>query len=99
MSTFAVGNRAIAICDRCGQRYKLKELKFLTINGNQVNTKVCPSCWEPDHPQNELGRYPVRDPQALRDPRSDAAERDDSREITVPGGGTVEDYIRNSFPI
>jgi len=99
MSDFAIGKRAIAICDRCGQQYLLKELKKLFINGQQVNTKVCPSCWEPDHPQNQLGRYPVRDPQALRDPRSDAPEREASREITVPGGGTVEDYIQDSFPV
>ena len=32
---------------------------------------VCPSCWEPDQPQNQLGMYPVDDPQALRNPRTD----------------------------
>jgi hypothetical protein len=95
MSDFAVGKKAIAICDRCGQQYKLKELKKLFVNGRQVNTKVCPTCWEPDHPQNLLGKYPVRDPQALRDPRPDAAELEASREITVPGGITVEQYILN----
>ena len=29
-SPFARGKRAIAECDRCGFRYKLKELKSLT---------------------------------------------------------------------
>jgi len=32
---------------------------------------VCPSCWDPDQPQLQLGMYPVDDPQGLRDPRPD----------------------------
>jgi len=32
---------------------------------------VCPTCWEPDQPQLQLGMYPVDDPQALRNPRRD----------------------------
>ena len=32
---------------------------------------VCEECWDPDHPQNHLGREPVNDPQALRNPRPD----------------------------
>lgn len=68
---FATGKRAIAQCDRCGFRYKLKQLKTLTIKTKNVNLLVCPSCWEPDHPQLQLGMYPVNDPQALRNPRRD----------------------------
>lgn len=68
---FATGKRAIAQCDRCGFRYKLKKLKTLTIKTKNVNILVCPSCWEPDHPQLQLGMYPVNDPQALRNPRRD----------------------------
>lgn len=68
---FANGIRAIAECDRCGQRYKLRELKPLVIKTKQINIMVCPECWEPDHPQLQLGMYPVDDPQALRNPRRD----------------------------
>ena len=68
---FARGKRAIAACDRCGFRYKLHELKKEVVNGNVVDWLVCRTCWDPDHPQNELGKYPVRDPQAIRDPRPD----------------------------
>jgi hypothetical protein len=68
---FASGKHAIAECDRCGQRYKLKQLKKLTIKTKQVNILVCPECWEPDQPQLSLGMYPVDDPQALRNPRPD----------------------------
>lgn len=68
---FASGKKAIAECDRCGFRYKLKELKRLVIKTKDVNILVCPTCWEPDQPQLQLGMYPVDDPQALRNPRPD----------------------------
>lgn len=68
---FASGKWAIAMCDRCGQQYKLKELKKLTIKTKQMNILVCHECWEPDQPQLSLGMYPVDDPQALRNPRPD----------------------------
>ena len=68
---FASGKNSIAECDRCGFRYKLKELKKLTIKTKQVSIKVCPTCWEPDQPQLQLGMYPVQDPQAVREPRPD----------------------------
>jgi hypothetical protein len=70
---FSSGKHAIAECDRCGQRYKLKELKKLTIKTKQVDIKVCPECWEPDQPQLQLGMYPVNDPQAVREPRPDVS--------------------------
>jgi hypothetical protein len=72
---FATGKRAIAECDRCGQRYKLKELKKLTIKTKLTNILVCPTCYDPDHPQLQLGMYPVDDPQAIRNPRPDTSYR------------------------
>jgi len=68
---YATGKKAIAECDRCGFQYKLKELKELTIKTKNVNILVCPTCWEPDQPQLQLGMYPVDDPQGLRNPRPD----------------------------
>jgi hypothetical protein len=70
---FSSGKNAIAECDRCGQRFKLKELKKLTIKTKQVDIKVCKECWEPDQPQLQLGMYPVNDPQAVREPRPDVS--------------------------
>jgi hypothetical protein len=70
---FSSGKNAIAECDRCGQRYKLKELRKLTIKTKQVSIKVCKECWEPDQPQLQLGMYPVNDPQAVREPRPDVS--------------------------
>jgi hypothetical protein len=68
---FASGKWAIAICDRCGQQFKLKTLKTEIIKTKQYNLLVCDACWDPDHPQLQLGMYPVNDPQALRNPRRD----------------------------
>jgi hypothetical protein len=68
---FSSGKNSIAECDRCGFRYKLKYLKKLVIKTKQVTIKVCPTCWEPDQPQLQLGMYPVQDPQAVREPRRD----------------------------
>lgn len=69
---FASGKIAIAICDRCGFRFRLRELKELVIKTKKVNLLACPSCWDPDQPQLQLGMYPVDDPQGLRNPRPDS---------------------------
>jgi hypothetical protein len=72
-SKYASGKWAIAECDRCGQRYKLKELRKQTLKTKLYNVKVCKACWDPDHPQLQLGMYPVNDPQAVREPRPDVS--------------------------
>lgn len=104
---FAAGNKAIAMCDRCGFRFKLKELKTLTIKTKQVNLLVCRSCWEPDQPQLQLGMYPVDDPQALRNPRPDTSYAQ-SRDIqwgwnpvgggnNIVDGGTPNSLVADTF--
>ena len=70
---YSSGKYSIAECDRCGQRYKLKELKREIIKTKLYNIKVCPTCWDPDQPQLSLGLYPVYDPQAVREPRPDVS--------------------------
>lgn len=69
MSEYAAGNKAFGFCDRCSFRYPLHELKQEVVNLNITNLLVCPECWDPEQPQNLLGRFPVNDPQALRNPR------------------------------
>ena len=71
-SKYASAKNSIAQCDRCGFRFKLKQLKQLVIKTKNVNILVCPECWEPDQPQLSLGLYPVNDPQAVRNPRPDS---------------------------
>ena len=68
---FTTGKRAISECDRCGFRFKLKNLKGLIVKTKYIQVLVCPTCWDPDHPQLLLGMYPVDDPQAVRNPRPD----------------------------
>ena len=90
-SKYASGKHSIAECDRCGQRYKLVELKKLTIKTKQVNIKVCQECWDPDHPQLQLGLYPVNDPQAVREPRPDVSYYASGVDIlgNISGGSRV----------
>lgn len=69
--TFASGKYAIAICDRCGLQFKYSHLRRLTSDGRPNGLRVCRDCWEPDHPQEDLGKRPIHDPQALRHARPD----------------------------
>ncbi len=86
---FASGKNAIAECDRCGQRYKLKELKKQVLKTKTYNLLVCPTCWDPDHPQLQLGMYPVDDPQGLRDPRKDLSYFTSGLDVLgEPSGGS-----------
>ena len=69
---FASGKNSVAICDRCGFEYKLTALKKEIKKTKIYNLLVCPQCWDPDQPQLQLGMYPVDDPQAVRNPRTDS---------------------------
>ena len=70
---YASGKYAIAQCDRCNFRFKLKDLRIQTLKTKPYRIKVCKTCWDPDHPQLQLGMYPVNDPQAVREPRPDVS--------------------------
>jgi len=78
---FSSGKFAIAECDRCAGRYMLKELRTQTVKTKPYKVKVCRACWDPDHPQLQLGMYPVDDPQAVREPRPDV-----SYQVSGPNG-------------
>lgn len=84
---YASGRNAIAECDVCGFRYKLRQLKDVYKKGRNTNIKACPECWDADHPQNKLGEFPVYDPQAIRDPRPDFAGYGQSRALLNPVRG------------
>ena len=72
---FASYKRAFGFCDICGFRYPLKDLKKYYIMGKLIHSKVCPTDWSVDHPQNWVGiiggQKASNDPQALREPRPD----------------------------
>jgi hypothetical protein len=86
---FATGKIALGICDRCGFEYYLKELRKEIVKGTVNNLKVCPECFDPDHPQLHLGEFPVDDPQALRDPRPDSAGYAESRAQIIPVSSVI----------
>jgi len=100
---FTAGKKAISECDRCGIRVKLKDLKKLVIKTKEVAIKVCNECWEPDHPQLQLGMYPVADPQAVRDPRPDFAGYIENRDIywgwNPVGGSSGFDAVLTPNPL
>lgn len=93
---YASGKYAIAQCDRCNFRFKLKELRIQTVKTKPYRIKVCRSCWDPDHPQLQLGMYPVNDPQAVREPRPDSpsylVSGTDGLQINNSGDSTVSGF-------
>ena len=97
---FASGKNAIAECDVCGFRYKLRELRNLVKKDKVTNIMACPTCWNEDHPQNKLGMYPVDDPQAIRNPRPDFAGYAQSRAqiVAVTSTGGINPAGKEEIP-
>lgn len=79
---FASGKYANAECDVCSRSVKYTSLKALVVNGTQTNTRACPECWSPDHPQYQVNKLDMTDPQALLDPRP-VGNLEEQREITL----------------
>ena len=74
MGRFASGKKAFALCDRCGQRFPYNRIKPEIENRRPNGLRVCPPCFDKDHPQLQLGRVKIVDAQALRNPRPDRIE-------------------------
>lgn len=66
---YSSGRYAWGLCDTCGFRYKLLDLRWQFIRGRRTGILSCPTCDDPDHPQNFLDRAVTVDPQALRNAR------------------------------
>lgn len=83
------------ICDRCAQRYPLKELKTLYELDRPLNIMVCPECWEPSHPQLDTRHVRTDDKQSVKNPRSDNAELEESRRLYAwnPVGCEATGYV------
>lgn len=71
---FAAGRHAIGFCDRCGFRFPLSALKWEMQDKHRNGLRVCGECLDPDHPQLQLGRFRIFDPQTLDSPRPDNAQ-------------------------
>ena len=76
MSRYSSGKKALSVCDRCGQRYPYNDIKPQIENKRPNGMRVCPPCMDDDHPQLQLGKKRVFDPQSLRDPRPEVSEKD-----------------------
>ena len=91
---FASDSKAIAECDICGFRYKLRALRYLVVKTKTTNIKACNECWSPDQPQLQLGMYPVDDPQAIRNPRPDFTGYPQSRSQVIQAlGMTTTSFV------
>lgn len=66
MAGYTSGKFGLALCDQCGQQFKLNELKK-----EWTGFKVCDECYQPKHPQLEPKRS-LNEPQALLEPRPEA---------------------------
>ena len=90
--SYAKGKYAWGLCDYCGQRFKLNELKK-----NWRGFKVCEADYEPKEPQLDPLRY-RGDAIALLEPRPDRVEPMDVY-VAAPGDsafqsiGTAENKI------
>lgn len=75
---YAAGKYAYGLCDICGQRYRLNDLRK-----NWKGFMVCSADYEPKEPQ----LFPLRhtaDATSLRDPRPD---RHEPQVVSVGAGG------------
>jgi hypothetical protein len=73
--SYAKGKYAFGFCDKTGFRYPLKDLVYEYNNGIKTGFLVGKDVADPDQPQNFLGRVKIFDPQSLRNPRPDTAQK------------------------
>ena len=83
--TYASGKHSLAICDRCGFRYKYTQLKK-----EWTGFFVCSECYEPKEPQLDPVPH-VADPEAIRNPRPQVSSS------LVAGEGVVRTIDANSM--
>jgi len=81
---FSGGKYSWGMCDICGIRTPYRTMKGTTVRGHNTGLRTCPTCWDPDHPQNFLPYYITVDAQALRDCRPDTG-LEQSRKMYPPG--------------
>jgi len=71
------GKYAFGFSDRSGFRYPIHELVEEFVQGKRTGLRVGRDEWDPDHPQNFLGKLShYEDPQKLDNPRPDLSEKE-----------------------
>jgi hypothetical protein len=86
VGTFASDKHALGECARCGVKMLLKHM---LNDGYYPNLIVCPSCWEPRHPQESLPN--VEDPVVLYRPAPENLPPPTSPVLT--GGAVNTDFM------
>lgn len=66
MAGYTSGKFGLALCDQCGQQFKLNQLKK-----EWTGFKLCDECYQPKHPQLEPKRT-IKESMALLEPRPEA---------------------------
>lgn len=69
------------LCDRCGLRYPLKDLKFEYVLGVRTGRRTCPECYDVSHPQLDTRNVRTDDKQWVKDPRPDSPELAEVRRL------------------
>lgn len=62
----------LGTCDRCGFTCKHDELMTEFVAGRENGLRVCPRCWDDDHPQNFLHLIRADDPRPLTHARPES---------------------------
>lgn len=78
------------ICDRCSFRFNLSGLLWETERGRRTGLRVCPKCFDEEHPQEDTYLLRIDDKQAVRDPRP-------QRDLTAARELTDLDYLDTIF--
>jgi hypothetical protein len=69
---FASGYEALGICDICGFSCKFVEMREYIFNQVPNGLKVCPTCFDIDNLQLQVGKHPKEEAIALLRPRPDS---------------------------
>lgn len=69
------------ICDRCGFRYALSDLREEYVLGRRTGLFTCWRCHDKSHPQLDTRGVKTNDRQRVDNPRSDTAELETGRSV------------------
>jgi hypothetical protein len=83
------------LCDRCGLRYPLHELRVEWVLDKQTRLKTCPSCHDESHPQLDTRKVETSDRQDVPDARPDRGQVTSRKlsGVNPVGGHNASTYI------
>lgn len=81
------------ICDRCGTRWDLSELRFEYVLGRKTNLRTCPDCYDESHPQLDTRNIRTSDEQTVKDSRPETLDSRGLYAYNPVGGGNASTFI------